>query len=198
LSLLPADEVTYLDCVAEFFLAQRGVGLMISSPDVELVRAYEGAGIPTAVLCRAIERAFERRRHAGKPPHRTISSCRRTLDAEVRRYLGGANRAPGETPDAHALDRLVGLAKSADRPEEKAAYRAAYRAACAGGAPEEAAGLAYLMALPRPERSQVSREVRFRLGERVPGASLAGYRDRLRTSLIREALRRLPVPLMPS
>jgi hypothetical protein len=196
-SLLPADEVTYLDCVAEFFLAQRGTGLMISSPDVELVRAYEGAGIPTAVLCRGIERAFERRRHAGKPPHRTLSSCRQTIDAEVRRFLGGANRAPGDLPDSHALDRLVALAKSADRPEEKAAYRAAYRAACAGGIPEEAAGLAYLMALPVAERTRVSQAVRLGVGRRIPGASLAGYRDHLRTSLIREALRRLPVPLTP-
>jgi hypothetical protein len=197
-SLLPADEVTYLDCVSEFFLAQRGVGLMISSPDVELVRAYEGAGIPTAVLCRAIERAFERRRHAGKPPHRTLSSCRRTIDAEVRRFLGGANRAPGEQPDSHTLDRLVGLAKSASRPEEKAAYRAAYRAACAGGAPEEAAGIAYLLALPLIERTRVSQAVRAGLGQRVPGASLAGYRDHLRSSLIGEALRRLPAPLTPT
>jgi hypothetical protein len=196
-SLLPADEVTYLDCVAEFFLAQRGSGLMISSPDVELVRAYEGAGIPTAVLCRGIERAFERRRHAGKPPHRTLSSCRRTIDAEVRHFLGGANRAPGDLPDSHALDRLVALAKSADRPEEKAAYRAAYRAACAGGIPEEAAGLAYLMALPVAERTLVSQAVRAGVGRRVPGVSRAGYRDHLRTSLIGEALRRLPVPLTP-
>jgi hypothetical protein len=197
-SLLPADEVTYLDLVAEFFLAQRGTGLMISPPDVELVRAYEGAGIPTAVLCRGVERAFERRRHNGKPPHRTLCSCRRTIDAEVRRYLGGANRAPGELPDARALDRLVGLVKSADRPEEKAAYRAAYRAACAGGVPEEAAGIAYLMALPGPERARVSQAVRASLGRRVPGLSPAGYRHRLRRSLIWEALRRLPVPLTPS
>jgi hypothetical protein len=194
-SLLPADEVTYLDCVAEFFLAQRGTGLMISSPDVELLRAYEGAGIPATVLCLGIERAFERRRHHGKPPYRTLSACRRTLDAEAKRFLAGANRAPGDLPSAQSLDRLVALAKSADQPEEKAAYRAAYRATCAGGVPSEAAGLAYLQALPRAARAQIAREAVASLGQRVPGASRAEYRERLRSILITDVLRRLPAAL---
>jgi hypothetical protein len=195
LSLIPADEVTYLDCVAEFFLAQRGTGLVISSPDVELVRAYEGAGVPSSVVCKGIERAFERRRHQGKPPLRRLTSCRRTIDAEVRRFLGGGGRLPGELPDPPMLDRLVGLSKEAQLPEEKAAYRAAYRAACGGGASDEAAGIAYLEALPKSECTRLSQAVRARIGPRFPEVSLARYRDRLRSELIREALRRLPFPL---
>jgi hypothetical protein len=198
MSLLPADEVTYLDCVAEFFLAQRGTGLMVSPPDVELLRAYEGAGIPPTVLCRGIERAFERRRQHGKPPHRTLSSCRRTLDAEVRRFLLGAGRPPGDLPTPEILDRLVALAKSADKAEDKAAYRAAYRAACAGGTPSEAAGMAYLMALSKGERRRVAQRARASLGERVSGASRAEYRERLRSILVEQVLSMLPVPIFGS
>jgi hypothetical protein len=198
MSLIPAEEVTYVDSVGEFFLAQRGTGLMISSPDVELLRGYEGAGIPATVLCRGIERAFERRRQHGKPPHRTLSACKRTLDAEVKRFLAGAGRPPGDLPSAETLDRLVALAKSADRPEDKAAYRAAYRAACAGGHPSEAAGLAFLRALPSGERRRVAQGARAVLGQRVSGASRAEYRERLRSILIERVLGMLPVPLTAS
>ena len=141
MSLLPSEEITYLDYVAEFFLAQKGAGLTLSPPDVELVRRYEGEGIPFEVLCRGIERAFEVRRRHGKErtPHLSLRSCRRSIDAEVRRHRKGAIRGAGPLADPRRLDRLLGLARTAPAKPIGLAYRAAYRAACSGDAVEPAA-----------------------------------------------------------
>ncbi len=86
MSLLPSDEITFVDLVGEAFLAVRGSGLLLSPVDVELLRHYEAAAIPAPLLIRAVFLAAERRRDHGKPPHGSLSSMRRSLDAAVRRF----------------------------------------------------------------------------------------------------------------
>jgi hypothetical protein len=187
-SLLPAEEITYLDYVAEFFLSQKGAGLVLAPPDVELVRRYEGEGIPFEVLCRGIERAFEVRRRHGKErtPHLSLRSCRRSMDAEVRRFRKGALRGAGPVADAGLLDRLLGLARTAPKPASLA-YRAAYRAACAGDAIEPAAAFAYLAALPRADQRQLCRATVASL-PRAPGTPPWERRALLRAALTTAAL----------
>ena len=191
MSLLPSEEITYLDYVGEFFLAQKGAGLVLSPPDVELVRRYEGEGIPFEVLCRGIERAFEvRRRHAKeRTPHLSLRSCKRSIDAEVRHHRKGALRGAGPIADAGRIDRLLGLARAAEAPEVRAAYRAAYRAACSGDAVELAAAFAYLGALPRPEQRRLCRAVAATV-PRSPEAPPWERRAALREALTTAALER--------
>ncbi len=189
MSLLPTEEITYLDYVAEYFLAQKGAGLTLSPPDVELVRRYEGEGIPFEVLCRGIERAFEVRRRHGKErtPHLSLRSCRRSIDAEARSFRKGALRGAGPIADSGRLDRLLGLARGADSKPVSVAYRAAYRAACAGDAVEPAAAFAYLGALPRPEQRRLCRSTLTSL-PRAPGTPPWERRTLLRAALTTAAL----------
>lgn len=177
--------------MGEFFLAQKGAGLVLSPPDVELVRRYEGEGIPFEVLCRGIERAFEVRRRHGRERTPTLSlrSCKRSIDAEVRRHLKGALRGAGPVPDAGRIDRLLGLARTAGTKEIRAAYRAAYRAACSGDAVERAAAFAYLGALTRPEQRQLCRAIAAAV-PRSPESPPWERRAALRAALTTAALER--------
>jgi hypothetical protein len=188
-SLLPADEITYVDYVAEYFLAQKGAALTLSPPDVDLVRGYEGEGIPFEVLCRGIERAFEVRRRHGRErtPHLSLRSCKRSIDAEVRRHRKGALRGAGPVADPARIDRLLGLLRTATQAPAQAAYRAAYRAACAGDAVEPAAAFAYLATLPRPEQRTLCRATLSVL-PRTPGTPSWERRAAVRAALTTAAL----------
>lgn len=190
MSLIPAEDLTFTDVVGEAFLAERGSGLLLSPVDVQLLRGYEAAGIPPAVLVRAITRAAERRRAHGKPFHRSLAALKRTLDAAVRRFQAGQVRGGAVRPSPEQLDRLLAAAREAVLPETRAAYRAAYRAACAGQPPPEAAALAWLAALPRPLRFAAARAARDALGPRLAQEHREEYRGRLRHAVIQEALER--------
>lgn len=189
MSLLPSDEINFADLVGEAFLAVRGTGLLLSPVDVELVRGYEAAGIPAPLLIRAIFLAAERRRAHGKPPHASLSSMRRSLDAAARRFQSGQTHA-AEPVEAATLDHLLACAREGALPEERAAYRAAYRAACAGQPITEAGALGWLSALPRGRQRQVSTSVRGTLGPRLAPEAPEEYRQRLRGALIAGALER--------
>jgi hypothetical protein len=188
-SLLPADEINFVDLVGEAFLAVRGTGLVLSPVDVELLRGYEAAAIPAPLLIRTIFLAAERRRDHGKPPPASLSSIRRSLDAAARRFQAGQARAV-EPVSAATLDRLLASAREGEAPEERAAYRAAYRAACAGQPVVEAGALGWLAALPRTRQRQVSTSIRTTLGPRLAPEPLEEYRQRLRGALIAGALDR--------
>jgi len=190
-SLIPADDFTYLDLVGEAFLAERGQGLVLSPVDVELVRHYEGAGVPPHVLVLGIARACERRRYHGKPPPASLSACKRTLDAEVRKHLAGragSLRQEGPFAEAGTLDRLIAATREATDPAERAAYASAYRAACAGLAIPEAAGLGYLRHLPRLDQRLLAQAVHATLGRRLAPEPREEYRERLRRALVSAAI----------
>src|SRR5581483_6060131 len=163
MSLLPTEEISYADLVGEAFLATRGTGLVLSPVDVQLLRGYEAAAVPAPILIRAIFIAAERRRAHGKPPHPSLSSMRRSLDAVARRFLAGQVR--DEPPPApETLDRLLAHAREGSSPEQRAAYRAAYRAACAGEPLVEAGALGWIAALPRARQRDVASGVQRALG----------------------------------
>ncbi len=170
MSLIPGEEVTYLDHVSEFFLAHKGAALMLAPPDVDLVRAYEGEGVPFEVLCRGIERAFEIRRHHGRErtPTLALRACKKSIDAAVRHWRKGALRGAGPLADPALIDRLLGEARASAGTPRGAAFRAAYRAVCAGEDVAPAAAFAYLAALPRPEQRRLCRPVVDALPGGVP------------------------------
>ncbi len=130
-----------MDLVGEAFLAVRGTGLILSPVDVELLRRYEAADIPAPTLIRTIFTAAERRRAHGKPPHQSLSSMKRSLDAAARHFQSGQVRGAEPLASPGTLDRLLAAAREGAQPEDRAAYRAAYRAACAGQAVTEAGAL---------------------------------------------------------
>jgi hypothetical protein len=203
MSLLPVEEITTVDCVAEFFTSLKGSGLMLSPLDVELVRGYEAQGIPAEVLCRGIERAFEaRRRNARRDasgtdprPPRSLRACRRSIDAEVRKFLKGAAGRVSAPSEPAQIDRLLAHARHAEDPAERAAYREAYRAACKGSPPAPAAALRYLATLPRRTQREVCGGVGRSLTPRPREMSRLQWRLRLRDALIEEALRRARLDL---
>ncbi|MHB1845214.1 MAG: hypothetical protein ACYCWW_10315 [Deltaproteobacteria bacterium] len=192
MSLLPADEIGYLDYVGEFFLAQKGSGLVLSPLDVELVRRFEGEGVPFEVLCRGIARAFEARRRHEKPrtPQLSLRACRRSIDAEVRRFRAGAVRGGEPVPPPDRIDRLLGRARAAGEGA-RLAYRAAYRALCEGEAPAIAAAAAIVRSLSRAERRELLAQAR----DRAAGGDPGGRRGRLRETLVELALERGRVDL---
>lgn len=193
MSLLPTTEIGYIDYVSEYFLAQKGTGLMLSPLDVELVRRYEGQGIPFEVLCRGVARAFEVRHRHGKDrsPQLSLRACKRSIEAEVRRHARGALRGPGPLPEPAHLDRLLGRLRSAPNDAARAGYRAAYRAACGGEALAPAAAFAYLAALPRTAQRGLCGAVFRSLAPRMDEPMVAEahwLRERLRDALARAAL----------
>ncbi len=191
MSLLPQDDIGYLDYVAEFFLAQKGTGLVLSPVDVELVRRWEGEGVPFEVVCRGIARAFEARRRNGKPrtPTLSLGACKRSIDAEVRRFRTSSLRGAEPPPPPDRIDRLLARARGAGSPPERAAYRAAYRALCEGTPPELPAGAAYLEALSSAERRAQLRGL-FRALPRQAGEPPWQRRERLREAIARLAAER--------
>ncbi len=54
MSELTQDSLDYTLVVAEYFLALRGSGLLLSPLDQELVAEWERRGIPVAIFCRGI------------------------------------------------------------------------------------------------------------------------------------------------
>jgi len=203
MSLLPVEEITYVDCVTEFFTGLKGSGLMLSPLDVEFVRGYEVQGIPAAVLCHGIERAFEARlrnaRRVGKDPPaegpRSLRSFRRSIEAEVRKFLKGAPGRTSSPAEPAQIDRLLAHARDAEDPAERAAYREAYRAACQGTPLAPAAALRYLASLPRRTQREVCGSVGRRLTPRPHEVTRLQWRLRLRDALIEEALRRARLDL---
>ena len=171
MSLIPGEEVTYLDHVSEFFLAHKGAALMLAPPDVDLVRAYEGEGVPFEVLCRGIERAFEIRRHHGRErtPTLALRACKKSIDAAVRHWRKGALRGAGPLDDPALIDRLLGEARASAGTPRGAAFRAAYRAVCAGEDVAPAAAFAYLAA-----RSQRGLPISYPKTTGVPGPMTGG------------------------
>jgi hypothetical protein len=127
MSHLP-DGASFEEQVQECFLAFRGQGLMLSAIDAELLSTWARACVPLEVIARGLKKAAERQgrdARPGDPGLKSLKSCRREVEAEIRRYQtsrvgqgvregGNDEPLPGE---AEALaDRLA-----AARPELSAA-----------------------------------------------------------------------------
>lgn len=208
MSDLPLDALDYQAVVAEYFLALRGAGLLLSPLDQDLVSEWERRGVPVPVVCRGLRRGVERLAEERPPrPPRSVRALRFAVEDEWRAYqsgrVGEAPAPPGEADAARArLERARALLEEAGRTPDPArceGYRAAWRALAAEGAhpgtplerAEAAIGAAdrrilsaWLRSLPRAERAGLGRRVRLLSGARARGTRPAAHRAALRTHLL--------------
>ena len=169
MSDLPSDALDYQAVVAEYFLALRGAGLLLSPLDQDLVAEWERRGLPVPIVCRGLRRGVERL--AEERPPRPVRSVRALLEDA------------GRTPD----------------PARSEGYRAACRALAAEaahpGTPLERAEAAivaadrhvlsaWLRSLPRAERAGLGRRVRLLAGARPRGTRPGVHREALRAHLL--------------
>lgn len=124
MSLLP-EGASFEELVQDYFLAVRGAGLMLSPLDAQLLSAWADAKVPFEVVARGIARSAEKAlfdARPGEPVLRSLRSCRRQVDAEIKRYLqraagAGTERAQNviaaaRAPDAQPVPARTRKAKS--------------------------------------------------------------------------------------
>jgi hypothetical protein len=207
MSDLPSSSLDYGAVVAEYFLALRGAGLMLSPLDEEVVGEWERRGLPVAVVCRGLRRGLELLREDGaRRSPRSVRALRFAVEEEWRAYrsarVGDSPAPPGETDVAalrlEAARRLLAeweaSAPGALRDVYPAARRALEAGAAAPDAPldrvEAACALAdacllagWVRALPRPERAALGARLRLLAGARPRGARRRAHRETLRAHL---------------
>jgi hypothetical protein len=96
MSLLP-DDATFHERVQDLFTAFRGRGVSLSSDDVDLVQQWAEAEVPFEVVARGIRVAAERALFdapEGQGNLRFLRACRKSVDAELAKYL---KRSAGKT-----------------------------------------------------------------------------------------------------
>jgi hypothetical protein len=211
MSDLPSESLSYQAVVAEYFLALRGSGLMLSPLDQELAAEWERRGIPVAVVCRGLKAARETliaERAPGSPPPRSLRAYRFGVEQEWNAYRKGrVGESPPPPPErkaalsrleaarAHLLD--LGQASEGARRE---AYRAAWRALAAAerglgprptldgveaavAAADQALLRSFVEGLPGPERAALGPRLRLRAGARPRSMLPRAYREALRAHL---------------
>lgn len=103
MSLLP-ESASFAELVQDYFLAVRGAGLMLSALDTELVIAWAQEGVPFEVVARGISRSAEKAlwdARPGEPVLRSLRSCRRQVETEIRKYRD-LSAGQGEEPPSTA------------------------------------------------------------------------------------------------
>lgn len=193
--------------VGEAFLRLRGSGLTLSPLDADRLRAYRDRGLPCDVAIEGLRAAHADLLASGRSAARrtfTLRMAERRLDelarAWERRAPGGLEAfAPREDPRPVAAEGRIATHASAFAPGSATAraYDAALRVLGAEGGDDrgrhlldadEAAGIAYVIALPRRERADVVSEAMRRAGPR--GASTRSrHRAMLRAVLAEAAFR---------
>ncbi|MCP3143674.1 hypothetical protein [Pyxidicoccus xibeiensis] len=107
MSLLP-ESASFEELVQDYFLAVRGAGLMLSALDTELLTTWAQEGVPFEVVARGISRSAEKAlwdARPGEPVLRSLRSCRRQVEAEIRKYRELA--AGATAPEPHARRKRV-------------------------------------------------------------------------------------------
>jgi hypothetical protein len=204
LSDLPADSLGYQAVVAEFFLALKGSGLVLSPLDQELVAEWERRGLPVPVVCRGIRRGVAQLGDDRRGPVRSLRSVRLAVEDEWRAYrsgrVGDSPAPPGEEELAKrrlaaARELLAEAAAGPLRETYLAASRALADEVTRRGASlrtvDDAIGVAdghllsgWLRSLPAPERRATGRRIRLLAGSRSPGETRRSYRQTLRVHLV--------------
>jgi hypothetical protein len=206
-SELDERALSYEMVVAEYFVALRGAGLMLSPLDLELVRAWERRGLPVAVVCRGLRRGLEsylEGRPAGNPPPRAVRAYRLAVEDEWRAYRSGRvgdSPAPPDERDAarirldaarafvtRAVPPRPGPWAQAIRLAEELLAEAPKSPTLADvdallAAADAALLRAWLRGLPRPERAALGRRCRLLAGPRPPSTRPTAYRDALLSHL---------------
>jgi hypothetical protein len=206
-SELPSSALDYGAVVAEYFLALRGVGLLLSPLDEELVAEWERRGIPVAVVCRGIRAGLEQLASAGARRPRSLRAVRLAVDDAWRAYRSGrVGEAPAPPGEAEVAGRWLREARArieeagrACADELRAGYRAAWRAIAAEagfpGSPLERAEAAlaaadahlvraWVSSLGREARAALGRRVRLLAGARSAWTSRRAHRDALRAHVV--------------
>lgn len=206
MSHLPSEALSYERVVAEYFLALRGAGLMLSPLDEEQVRTWERRGLPVAVVCRGLHRGLDeaRRDRPGSAP-RSVRAYRRAVEDEWRAYRGGrVGDAPAPPEEAALAARrlaaartLLNRASASSDGSRREAYEGASRLLSGLGKPRdlvevEAALVAanavlirgFVSSLAPAERAALGARCRLRAGVRPASTRRAAYRDALRSHLL--------------
>jgi hypothetical protein len=121
------DEEEYFRVIEDYFLQKRGNPMLLSPKEWVLIREWYEAQIPSEVVIRGIDRAFEKK----KDPDSEITSlmyCKRIVKSEYKRHLKsmeGAGDSPREveppaTDVEQYLERLATqLSESVKKASEK-------------------------------------------------------------------------------
>jgi hypothetical protein len=174
MSLLP-DDATFHERVQDLFSTYRGRGVALSADDVELVHQWAEAGVPFEVVARGIRTAAERALFdapEGQGQLRFLRACKKSVDAELARYL---KRAAGQTSAAAAQSafheerhqKLVKAVKKLAR-ELPAVGRVSLpvpKDFAESDRQEQLVLAALVRALPFPERLQLVREAKRLRGD---------------------------------
>jgi hypothetical protein len=210
MSLLP-DSASFHERVQDCFVAHRGRGVSLSSSDAELLDEWAAAGVPLEVIARGIRKAAEAAlwdAPEGDGCLRSLSACRRQVNAEIAKYLklsAGKTQAAAPKDDQpfhlqrhkklKAALRKIGKTHEALSPAVKRLLAALPEPQdfAAANRQEELALAVLARALPFEERLALLREA-TRLVEKTGTASKGARRESLRfhrAALIRH---RLEVP----
>ena len=95
-----AVETDYYGTIETHFIERRGSPLFISPKEWALIRRWEELGIPSEVVCAALDEVFSRPKAYDAP--RKLGYCRQTVEARFRRYceaqLGSSETGPSDEP----------------------------------------------------------------------------------------------------
>ncbi|MCX6559681.1 MAG: hypothetical protein NTZ26_04135 [Candidatus Aminicenantes bacterium] len=104
----------YFKRISRAFLARRGAPLILSAAEIDLIVAWERAGIPADAVLEGIERTFERSAARLRPRGRgpTLAYCRAEVERAFARWrdrrVGEAGRsAPKPDPCGRAAAETV-------------------------------------------------------------------------------------------
>lgn len=208
------DAIRYLQTVQQLYLELRGGGLMLSPLDVDRIRAWRDAGLPLELALQGLRNAHKAWADGGRGS-RARPFALRNADRYVAELAAiHDRRSPGGPRHQHAVQPAASPSSSEPLPRRiaaalatrlggaRGAARAAYEKAIAtlAAAPpaleidrvllaaDEALGLAYLLALPRPERRPLVAAALREAGPRA-GIPRRSYRAMLRSCLCEEARR---------
>jgi hypothetical protein len=214
MSEIPQEALSYQAIVAEYFLALRGSGLLLSPLDAELAADWERRGLPLPVVCQGLRRGIEQwpgEHPAGAALPRSMRAFRFYVEEEWRAYRHGrvgSSPAPGGETEAARVRLAAARAHLAEaRRASQGARQEGYRLALS--ALEERAGAAatlsevesalaatddlllraWLASLSRPERAALGPRCRLLAGARARRARLRAYRETLRSHLFDAARR---------
>jgi hypothetical protein len=210
MSLLPQG-ASFEELVQDYFLAVRGAGLMLNALDAELLTYWAQQEVPFEVVARGITRAAEKALYdarPGEPVLRSLRSCRRQVDAEIKKYReraagAGEVEAPRRKARTWEETRFTRLRASLEALAEvelglSARVRHLLDAVLAE-VPAEPAGyerqearvfFALLRALPFPERVRLWREA-CGDGAEAAGMSFRSRRMSRRFRVLARVRRRL-------
>jgi hypothetical protein len=198
MSLLP-DSASFHERVQDCFVAYRGHGVSLSAVDLEILDAWAELDVPFEVIARGLRKAAEAALWDSTEDDahvRTLKACRRTVDAEISKYVARSAGRGGEEQEAEPFHltrhkKLVAAIKKVTKPQVPSwLARLAPPEDFADGDRQEQLALTLLLrTLPFERRTSLLREAR-EVVEKAPAMSAATRRESLRfhrAALVRQS-----------